>query len=1181
MAILQYAKKNEVVFIGDSLFPDKNALCYLSDTDVTKYCQPGNQLVVTSNVQAANLETGVGLVNGSTFSYSKVMATSNNIVYLDQNYLTVKIGQYATTALTDTLFKPKDIVCQTTATRVLVNNPTSLTPGRWGEYSAFLNNYGVDTWDGSKDWTREFRLLFPASGWYQFTFNADEYFQGWIDGVEKIPDQYCDRKGMPTVKFFWIEAGGHNIKFRLHNTSSFPQSLGLVIRGPGTEAYNDGVNIPLPGGENNNFSLGYWNGGSWSAGIQYDKLIFRTRYEPDQVTEYQITPTFVGAVEYYDRANNVIAIRPEYGLFNRTADDEGSTIRLLKDGVIKTTSQYWANVNTAGVIYGNVHPAGSTVYEVANPVVSPSQFTLTSNSAVVSEYSHLSGIISYFNKPATELGTANLVIQGNISSNYIGTNIKLQDSDGNWTIQTISNINNNNEIILSGTMPQLASNSHYGIGNITVDDYGVVCGMFNVPEGTDNKIVAGQNLFKVTDNSDNKLETMVASATYTTGTLSSKSRFVTTDKTQQTSTTIGNGSVIELRKNWSRRGYDPLAQVFYVPGINVKMNGEYQAPYGMYASSVDLWFTKKPLAYSNQPVIVRIVEVVNDIPTNRILGESIVKWKDIIIPTNPATPYSDANGTLSEVVKTYTRFRFPDPIYLNADTKYAITVTSDSPDYKVFLAETDKAILGTVTSTSTGRRVVGEPYIEQFYKSQNASLWTPVPNTDLMFRLNKCQFNQGISGTVRFRPANQSANINMDSIIVKTLELNKEPTSTSYRFKANNALNQESDFESITPDELHSFGYDLKTSSKSSTKRREYFAGDKNSATVEIDLYTTAADVSPIVNTKKLRTYTIENVINDAAIQTNSITITDGGRHYDTANIVVTFSTPDDVNGTPADGYANLVGYISNTDIVIDYAGNFLNVENVVITFSEPTVPTANGGQNANAYIITTGSGGISASDIYVDVPGSGYYDKAPTITFTEPGNADVARANVALNVQSIIVTNGGSGYYKNATVTIEEDLASWATSPVNATANVFSETDSVGGNALTRYISKRVDLAPGFNAGDLRVFVDCVRPSGTNVNVYYKVKSPYDGETFEDKKWQLMDKVNDVFSPDQNTVIEIEYKPTTDAKTGALYYIQDGVTYPTGGVFNQFAIKIVLTAGDPTVVPVVTNLAAIAVPAG
>ena len=122
------------------------------------------------------------------------------------------------------------------------------------------------------------------------------------------------------------------------------------------------------------------------------------------------------------------------------------------------------------------------------------------------------------------------------------------------------------------------------------------------------------------------------------------------------------------------------------------------------------------------------------------------------------------------------------------------------------------------------------------------------------------------------------------------------------------------------------------------------------------------------------------------------------------------------------------------------------------------------------------------------------------------------------------------------------------------------------------------ITLADGFDAGDLQVSLDAVRPQGTDIQVYYKVMSGQDTANFSNKPWRQMQKTADVFSPDQNRAIGLTY---VTGSTGQISYIQNGITYPLGGKYKYFAIKIVLFANDPTVPPLVQNFSAIATPNG
>jgi hypothetical protein len=83
-------------------------------------------------------------------------------------------------------------------------------------------------------------------------------------------------------------------------------------------------------------------------------------------------------------------------------------------------------------------------------------------------------------------------------------------------------------------------------------------------------------------------------------------------------------------------------------------------------------------------------------------------------------------------------------------------------------------------------------------------------------------------------------------------------------------------------------------------------------------------------------------------------------------------------------------------------------------------------------------------------------------------------------------------------------------------------------GNAVSKYISKRLVLSDGLDAEDLRVFVDAYKPNGTEIEVYAKILNSADGETFDDKDWTPLNQITaaGVFSSvlDANDIREYSY---------------------------------------------------------
>ena len=116
---------------------------------------------------------------------------------------------------------------------------------------------------------------------------------------------------------------------------------------------------------------------------------------------------------------------------------------------------------------------------------------------------------------------------------------------------------------------------------------------------------------------------------------------------------------------------------------------------------------------------------------------------------------------------------------------------------------------------------------------------------------------------------------------------------------------------------------------------------------------------------------------------------------------------------------------------------------------------------------------------------------------------------------------------------------------------------NSRGGNITARYVSRRVTLEEGFDASDLRVYMNAYKPRGSNIYLYYKVLSAEDSENFDDKPYILMsqDTSEGLFSLNENDFKEYVFK-TTDEKIN--YTSNDSTTVYTN--FRTFAVKVVFT---------------------
>ena len=220
---------------------------------------------------------------------------------------------------------------------------------------------------------------------------------------------------------------------------------------------------------------------------------------------------------------------------------------------------------------------------------------------------------------------------------------------------------------------------------------------------------------------------------------------------------------------------------------------------------------------------------------------------------------------------------------------------------------------------------------------------------------------------------------------------------------------------------------------------------------------------------------------------------------------------------------------------------------------------------NSGFVIANSGSSYANSTDVTVSITGGN-------------GSGATATANVVSGrVDAIYVTNSGSGYTTSPTITLTP--GSGGGSGASVTYN--GEDKKSGGNSDSRYITRKVTLADGFDSGDLRVYLTGYKPSGSGIYVYYKVLSGSDSDVFDDKNYQLMTEIGNpnFISTNKQDYRELSFAPgIVGTANNTINYTTSSTAYNS---FKTFAIKVVLSGSDTTDVPKVRDIRAIALPSG
>ena len=268
-------------------------------------------------------------------------------------------------------------------------------------------------------------------------------------------------------------------------------------------------------------------------------------------------------------------------------------------------------------------------------------------------------------------------------------------------------------------------NSHPNTSStLTSDAAGKIEGSFLIPSSDTNKFRVGDREFKLLDISvdDEPSATSRAAAIFTAkGTLDTRQETIRSTRL-----------TVNATRRWEQvTWHDPLAQSFRVT-----------APNGMFITKVQCYFASKD---ADIPVQLQIRPMVNGHPSSsQIFPGSSVFVNPASVNDVALTP---GVTTQANVLAQPTDFVFDEPIFLNADTEYAIVLLSDCTSYNAYVGETYAFELG-----STEKRINRQPSMGSLFKSQNGTTWEPDQTKDLAFKIFKASFSTA-GGTAIFENA--------------------------------------------------------------------------------------------------------------------------------------------------------------------------------------------------------------------------------------------------------------------------------------------------------------------------------------------------------------------------------------------------------------------------------------------
>ena len=527
---------------------------------------------------------------------------------------------------------------------------------------------------------------------------------------------------------------------------------------------------------------------------------------------------------------------------------------------------------------------------------------------------------------------------------------------------------------------------------------------------------------------------------------------------------------------------DPLAQTFTVPNV----------PGGAFITDIEIFFKNRP-ATGNNGVTMQIREVINGVPGPRILpnGSKRVERADIITSTE-----SGGTTTINP-----TSFTFDNPVYLQGDKEYCFVPKPENDDtgYDIYISQLGENQIGTT------ERITKQPHGGMLFSSANDRTWNAHQNQDIMFKMHRATFKQGlVSGKV--------SNDNLDWI-----NFSSYSTTSAIAWTAGTTL------VGHTPTITNAgTGYTGLTPTVTVDNTGTNGTGLTMTATVTGDVITALTVTNPGSGYTSAPTITISAGTGTQA--TGTLTLQQGKvLNYNGLDEQVTVDRGTDTTAfTTSQLIGNTQGYgtiSSFTDKVI----NEVALNAALMTPHQTTTATARVSINETGAGSAVGDAGVTEVYNELDFNTTTQLDKEHTI-YSRSNEISTYSANKTALLEISMATN-----FENISpaITLDQlDLLCIANSVNNDSTN---EDTRFKGNSSSRYITRRVNLEDGQDAEDIIVYLDAAIPTEGNVKVYGKLMNSSDQGNFqEDLSWVELSSRTDPF---ESTTDFAEYKYNLPSK--------------------------------------------------
>jgi len=539
-----------------------------------------------------------------------------------------------------------------------------------------------------------------------------------------------------------------------------------------------------------------------------------------------------------------------------------------------------------------------------------------------------------------------------------------------------------------------------------------------------------------------------------------------------------------------------LAQTFFLDPDAVKTSRY------AFISSVKLFFRDKPRTGTSTSGLPTPGVTIYITETKVIGNTAVPDLENLRKYGRSRLEYADINTSSSGDVATIFNFKVPVP--LETGKIYSVVIAFDGRDrgYSLWRNKSGETYNGTVSPTITKGALDGN-----FFTLTGGKETTPDTTTDLKFHVSVQRFSTA-NTTYKF--------VNRNFEIVDYVDLSGTFRGGEYVYANNGYPSGQTVLTSVTTNVVRG-------------TNTAFLSTFVNNSLIVLNSGTTNA-VRRVVSIANNTSLTLDYAppFSNGTAKYLATAVAQVYDFYPGANtITLVSSTANSTVNFIANSTSNtIIGTTSNASCKINKLMKF-NVDEFTPRIRYLTPP----GTNVNTFIKLANSTYNTVSQNvdftngvkkrFTDFPAF-IYSTSEEVT---SGNGSIG---VLDNLKSINFDTTFSTTNEFASPLVDEEDLEFNVYRRVINEDLTNEHKNYG-NALSKYVSKRIVLAEGQEAEDVKVYVTAFRPANTDVKVYVKFYNETDPEIAEDKDWTPLESITpaNLFSSLDNyrDYVDLEFK--------------------------------------------------------